>query len=107
MATITYLLHDGRRVTLDAPLEQSVMQTAVDNDVAGMDAECGGACACATCHVYVDERFVDRVPAPAEMELQMLDFIAAERRPTSRLACQLPMTSAMDGIVVHVPGRQR
>lgn len=107
MPRLTYVGADGRRQSVEAATGQSVMQAAARAGVAGIDAECGGACACATCHVYVDERFLERIGSPAAMEAEMLDFIAAERRAGSRLACQLEVTPALDGLVLHVPARQR
>ena len=106
MTQLTYVWPDGRRQSIEASAGQSAMQAAARAGLAGIDAECGGACACATCHVYVDERFLDRIAAPAPMETEMLEFIAAERRPGSRLACQLTVTPALDGLVLHVPTHQ-
>ncbi len=75
------------------------------NSIPGIDAECGGACACATCHVYVDDAWSERVGGPEPMEEDMLDF-AFDVRPTSRLSCQIKMSDDLDGLVVHVPERQ-
>lgn len=107
MPRLTYALIDGGRVTVDAAPGQSVMQAAVRAGVPGIDADCGGACACATCHVYVDERFLERTGVPGGMEAEMLGFTAAERRPASRLACQLAVTPALDGLMVRIPPQQR
>jgi 2Fe-2S ferredoxin len=81
------------------------MENAVKNSVPGIEAECGGACAGATCHVYVDEAWTDIVGKPDVMEEDMLDF-AYEPKPVSRLSCQIKMTDELDGLVVHVPERQ-
>jgi 2Fe-2S ferredoxin len=106
MPTIHYLHPDGRRSTVEAQAGASVMQAAIRNNVPGIDAECGGSCSCATCHVYVDESFAALLPEPDDMESQLLDFVAAPREPTSRLGCQLAVTAELDGLVVRVPSRQ-
>jgi len=82
------------------------MLGATMNGLAGIDADCGGALACATCHVYVDPAWVDKLPAPDESESDLLQGAAAEIRPNSRLSCQLVVTEAMDGLTVEVPDRQ-
>jgi 2Fe-2S ferredoxin len=105
MTKLTIVAFDGTRFDLDAADGSTVMENAVRNSVPGIDAECGGACACATCHVYVDDAWTASVGGPAAMEEDMLDF-AFEVRPTSRLSCQIKMTDALDGLVVHVPERQ-
>lgn len=107
MPRLTCVLADGSLRAIDAMAGQSVMQAAVRAGVAGVDAECGGACACATCHVYVDERFLGRLEPAGPMEEEMLGFVAAERQAASRLACQLVVTPALDGLVLRVPERQR
>lgn len=107
MPTVTYVLDDGRIRTLEAHSGSSLMQIAVEHAVEGIDGECGGACACATCHVYVDASHLARLPSPGRMESEMLGFVSAPRRANSRLACQLTMTPALDGIVLRVPERQR
>ncbi|VTU29741.1 2Fe-2S iron-sulfur cluster-binding protein [Variovorax sp. RA8] len=106
MPTINYILKDGAIRSVDAEAGSSVMENAIRANVRGIDAECGGSCSCATCHVYVDEAFVDRFPAPDEMENELLDGVASERLPTSRLSCQLSMTPALDGLTVRVPETQ-
>lgn len=103
MPAIHYVLKDGSVRTLEARDGMSVMEAAVHGNVRGIDAECGGSCACATCHVYVDEADVDRLDPPDEMEVEMLEAVAAERRPTSRLSCQITMRAALDGLTVRVP----
>ncbi|MDL2405668.1 2Fe-2S iron-sulfur cluster-binding protein [Rhizobium calliandrae] len=105
MTKVTIVAFDGTRFDLDADDGSTVMENAVRNSVPGIEAECGGACACATCHVYVDEEWADKVGGPEPMEEDMLDF-AFDVRPTSRLSCQIKVTKALDGLVVHVPERQ-
>jgi ferredoxin, 2Fe-2S len=106
MPNITYISHDGKTRTIDAAIGTTVMENAVRNLVPGIEAECGGACACATCHVYVDEAWVAATGKPEPMEEDMLDFARDMRPGTSRLSCQIKMTAALDGLVVHVPERQ-
>ena len=105
MAKITYIEHDGTEHVVDVKPGLSVMEGAIRNNVPGIDADCGGACACATCHVYVDDAWTAIVGPPEAMEEDMLDF-AYEVKPTSRLSCQIKMSDALDGLVVHVPERQ-
>ena len=105
MAKITFIGAEGTRYDVDADNGSTVMETAIRNDVPGIEAECGGACACATCHVYVDEAWTDAVGQPEPMEEDMLDF-AYDVRPTSRLSCQIKVTDDLDGLVVTVPERQ-
>ena len=106
MPTINFILKDGSSRTVDAKPGSSVMENAVRSNVRGIDAECGGSCACATCHVYVDEAFLALLPPPDEMESELLDGVAAERRPGSRLSCQIAVTAALDGLTVRVPETQ-
>lgn len=106
MPTITFIAADGERHDVAAELGHSVMEAATHNGVPGIDADCGGACACATCHVIVAEEWFDRLPAPAETEAAMLEF-AVDPQPTSRLSCQLKVSEALDGLVVHTPVSQR
>ena len=105
MPQITYRTHDGEERTLEIAPGLSVMDGAVKNAVPGIDADCGGACACATCHVYVDEEWKDVVGPPSPMEEDMLDF-ASDVRPTSRLSCQIRVAPELDGLIVHVPKEQ-
>src|SRR5271156_2465671 len=102
MPKITYIEHNGKEHSVEVPLGWTVMEGAVKNRVPGIDADCGGACACATCHVYVDPGWLPALPPKAEMEDAMLDF-AVGAAPNSRLSCQIRMTSALDGLVVRVP----
>jgi 2Fe-2S ferredoxin len=105
MAKITYIDSDGTTRTVDAEVGSTVMEAAIKNNVPGIEAECGGACACATCHVYVDEAWVVKTGEPSPMEEDMLDF-AYDVRPTSRLSCQIKVTEDLDGLVVTTPPRQ-
>jgi len=101
MPTITYIDPDGTRHDIEVEVGATVMEGAIDNAVPGIVAECGGACACATCHGYVDEQWLDSLPPMEAMEDAMLDS-AILRRPTSRLTCQLEVTDALDGLVVQI-----
>jgi 2Fe-2S ferredoxin len=105
MPSVTYILSDGSSRTIEAPVGSTVMENAVRNGIAGIEAECGGACACATCHVYVEPDWVEAVGEPAPMEEDMLDF-AVDVQPTSRLSCQIKLTAALDGLTVRIPARQ-
>ncbi len=106
MPQIHFILKDGTTRAVDATAGHSVMETAIRANVRGIDAECGGSCACATCHVYVDAAFFARLDPPDEMEAEMLDEVAVEREPTSRLSCQIVVTPELDGLTVRVPQRQ-
>ncbi|MFO1171109.1 MAG: 2Fe-2S iron-sulfur cluster-binding protein [Hyphomicrobiaceae bacterium] len=105
MVKITYIEHNGTPHEAAAEPGLTVMEVALKNSVPGIEAECGGACACATCHVYVDEAWVEKAGKRAEMEEDMLDF-AFDVRPNSRLSCQIRVTEALDGLVVRVPEKQ-
>ena len=105
MTHITFIAFDGSQHRIDAADGSTAMENAVRNDVPGIDADCGGACACATCHVYVDEAWRAAVGEASEMEADMLDF-AFEVRPESRLSCQIRVKPELDGLVVRVPERQ-
>ena len=105
MPKITYVEHNGTEHTVEAEVGSTVMETAIKNMVPGIEAECGGALACATCHVYVDDAWSEKVGAPSAMEEDMLDF-AFDVRPTSRLSCQIKVSAELDGLVVQVPERQ-
>ncbi len=95
----------GESRTVDAENGATVMETAIKNSVPGIEAECGGACACATCHVYVDEAWTEIVGAPSPMEEDMLDF-GFDVKPNSRLSCQIKVTDQLDGLVLRTPERQ-
>ena len=105
MVKITYIASDGPARTVDGEIGSTVMETAIRNNVPGIEAECGGACACATCHVYVDEAWQEKTGGPSPMEEDMLDF-AFDVRPTSRLSCQIKVREDLDGLTVTVPPRQ-
>ena len=105
MPKITYIESSGTEHAVDAEVGSTVMESAIKSAVPGIEAECGGACACATCHVYVDEAFKEIVGEPEPMEEDMLDF-AFEVKPTSRLSCQIRVRDELDGLVVTVPERQ-
>ncbi len=107
MPDITFILADGSERGLEAPEGVSVMAAATGAGVPGIVAECGGSAMCATCHVYVDPAWADRLPAPLANELEMLECTAAERGPTSRLSCQLKLTAALQGLIVRIPERQQ
>ena len=105
MAKVTYIEHNGKEHTIDVADGLSLMEGAIKNMIPGIDADCGGACACATCQVYVDPEWTGKLPKKTDMEETMLDFAPAVR-PNSRLSCQLRMTEALDGIVLRIPKEQ-
>ncbi|WP_421759548.1 2Fe-2S iron-sulfur cluster-binding protein [Devosia sp.] len=105
MPHITYIESNGTRHETEGEVGSTVMETAIINGVPGIVAECGGACTCATCHVYVDAAWTETVGGPSMMEEDMLDF-AFEVKPTSRLSCQIKVKDLLDGLIVHVPSRQ-
>ena len=106
MAKITYVAHDGTERTVEAKNGMSVMEVAVNNSIPGIDADCGGACACSTCHVYVDPAWVAKLPAKDGMEEDMLDFAYNPDPARSRLTCQVKVTDALDGLKVFMPEKQ-
>ena len=106
MAKITYIEHDGTEHVVDVKNGLTVMEGAVKNNIPGIDADCGGACACATCHVYVDEAWLDKLPKVQILEDEMLDDTASERLSNSRLSCQIEVTDALDGLTVTMPEMQ-
>jgi 2Fe-2S ferredoxin len=106
MASVTYIEHDGTEHKVEVPNGLSVMQGALNNDIDAIVAECGGGLACATCHCYVDEAWIDRVGLPSEAEGQMLESTAAERKRGSRLSCQIFVSDELDGLIVHLPETQ-
>ena len=106
MPRIVFVLPDGDRRVVAAAGRQSIMLAAIDNDVPGIVGECGGACACATCHVYIDEVDIARLPPISLIESEMLDGVATQKRSGSRLGCQIIVSDALDGLIVHVPDRQ-
>ena len=105
MAKITYVAHDGTRFDVDAENGSTVMENAIKNAVPGIEAECGGACACATCHVYVADAWMDKLKPKDDMEDSMLDF-ADDVQDNSRLCCQILVTDELDGIEVTTPENQ-
>jgi ferredoxin, 2Fe-2S len=106
MPEITYVHTDGTREVIDVPVGTSVMRGAILNSVDGIVAECGGEMMCATCHVYVEPAQLPLTPAQSDDEKAMLEFTASERRPNSRLSCQLVVTPEMAGLVVYLPETQ-
>lgn len=106
MANITFVAHGGGTTTIDIPAGWTVMQGAVQNGVDGIEGECGGSCACGTCHCYVDEAFANALPPPTETEDEMLDGTASERRPNSRLSCQIKVTPELEGLILRLPETQ-
>jgi 2Fe-2S ferredoxin len=105
MAKITYIEHGGAEHHVEVPDGLSVMDGAKRYTIPGIDGDCGGACACGTCHVYVEQSWFDRLPPMDELERDMLDF-AFDVQPNSRLSCQLKVDPALDGLIVRCPARQ-
>ena len=103
---ITFIQPDGSARTIAVVAGANVMLTALANGIAGIVAECGGACACATCHVFVDEAFAAKVGEPGDLEDDMLDGAATDREPASRLSCQVKMSADLDGLVVRIAPEQ-
>ncbi|MES0884083.1 2Fe-2S iron-sulfur cluster-binding protein [Roseibium sp. SCP14] len=106
MANITYVEHDGTRHEVEVANGLTVMEGARTNNIPGIVAECGGACACSTCHVYLDEAWIEGVPAKDDMETEMLDFASEPDLVRSRLTCQIEVTDALNGLIVHIPENQ-
>ena len=105
MAKVTYITHDNKAHTVDVQNGLTVMEGAVQNDIPGIDADCGGGMACATCHVYVKEDWFNKLPKKAEGEDDMLDQ-AYEPSSSSRLSCQIIVSDELNGLVVHLPEKQ-
>ena len=105
MAKITYVSHDNQTYTIDVQNGLTVMEGAVQNDIPGIDADCGGGMACATCHVYVKEEWLDKLPIKEDGEEDMLD-VAYEPNKFSRLSCQLIISDELDGLTVSIPSKQ-
>jgi ferredoxin, 2Fe-2S len=105
MPKITYVEHDGTRHLVEVESGLSVMQGAVREAIPGIEANCGGSCACGTCHVYVDPQWSDRIPPPALDELGILEFVL-EPADSSRLSCQIVVSAELDGLVVRLPEKQ-
>jgi 2Fe-2S ferredoxin len=105
MPTITFIDQDGNQREIEAEAGSTVMETAINSDVPGILATCGGSCSCATCHVYVDDSWVDKLPPPELEEMDMLDT-AHDLQENSRLSCQIKVTEELDGLIVTTPPRQ-
>jgi len=106
MPKVTFIDADGTRHEVEGKNGVSLMEIAISNNLDGVEAECGGSCMCATCHCYIEEEFSAALPGIESEEDEMLGFTAADRRPTSRLSCQLKMSDELDGIEVHLPTEQ-
>jgi 2Fe-2S ferredoxin len=107
MPQVTYVSASGVSRKIDVPAGMSVMQAALNNRVEGILGECGGNCMCATCHVYVDAAFLDRIPAAKENEKFMLSIAAEGPQTNSRLSCQIKMSEELDGLTIRIPARQK
>ena len=105
MAKITYIDKLGNSKTIDVENGLTVMEGAIQNDIPGIDADCGGSMACATCHVYVEEKWFDKIPKSDEGEVDMIDM-AFEPKKNSRLSCQILITDELDGLIVTTPEKQ-
>ena len=105
MPKIVFIDYEGEERSIEAKVGDTVMETAVSNDIPGIDADCGGACACATCHVYIDQNWITKLGEPEEIETEMLS-VAEEVRENSRLSCQIMLTEEMDGLIVITPESQ-
>lgn len=106
MTRVRFISADGEVQDIDANDGISVMETAVRAGIDGIDADCGGACSCATCHIYIDDAWMSRVPEPEAVEEEMLDFVQ-DRQPESRLSCQVVLGPDLDGLTVRIPATQR
>jgi 2Fe-2S ferredoxin len=105
MAQVTFINFDGKEYVLDVENGVNLMQAAIDNGVPGILGDCGGGCACATCHVFIDPAWAEKSGKPSELEADLLDGLM-EPQPTSRLSCQVVVSDALDGIVVRLPKSQ-
>ena len=105
MPKITYIEHNGKSHKLEVANGLTVMEGAIQNNIPGIDADCGGSCACATCHIYINEKWFDKIPNKENAEEDMLDM-AYEPKKFSRLSCQLTVTNELDGLVVKMPLKQ-
>ena len=106
MPKLTYVNAEGVRTEIDAEVGASVMQSALVRGLPGINGDCGGACQCATCHCYVEEAWLDKLPPVEDQEDAMLDCTTEARKPNSRLSCTLVMSEALDGLTVHLPAVQ-
>jgi 2Fe-2S ferredoxin len=107
MPKVIYVSASGVTTEVDAPVGTTVMGAALKNGVEGILAECGGVCMCSTCHVFVDEKFLPLIPPAQDTEEAVLEIAAIERRPNSRLSCQIKVTDELNGLVVRMPEKQR
>jgi 2Fe-2S ferredoxin len=107
MPKVHYVSADGESKEVETPVGTTVMSAALKNGIDGIVAECGGVCMCSTCHVFVDEKFFGRLPPASDTEEAVLEISAEERRPNSRLSCQIKMTDDLDGLIVRLPAKQR
>jgi len=105
MSKITYIDNQGNSKTIDVENGLTVMEGAIQNDIPGIDADCGGSMACATCHVYVEEKWLDKIPKAEEAEVDMIDM-AHEPKKNSRLSCQIIVTDKLEGLVIKTPEKQ-
>jgi ferredoxin, 2Fe-2S len=103
MPRVTWVLKDGKRISADVPVGHNLMEAAVANNVPNVIGECGGCLSCATCHVYVDTDWHEKAGKVSELEDEMLEITVAERKPMSRLSCQIQSAPELDGIILHVP----
>ena len=106
MVKITYIEHGGKEQTVDVAEGLTVMEGARDNNIPGIEADCGGACACSTCHVYIHPDWIEKLPARDDMETDMLDFAYEPDETRSRLTCQLKVTDVLEGLIVQMPEKQ-
>jgi len=106
MPKVIFIDADGARHEAEGKSGVSLMEIAIDNNIDGIEAECGGSCMCATCHCFIEGEMADKLEAVSEEEDEMLGFAAVERKPSSRLSCQIKMTDELDGIEVHLPSEQ-
>jgi len=102
MIVVNFIQHDGKKVAVEAESGKSLMEIAVENNVRGIDADCGGACSCATCHVYISQEWLSVIGKPKIDEASLLN-LNPDRKDNSRLSCQIEISSALDGLTVHLP----
>ena len=105
MAKINYITHNNETYTVEVQNGLTVMEGAIQNNISGIDADCGGSMACATCHVYVEEKWLDKIPKPEDGEIDMIDM-AFEPKKNSRLSCQIIVSEELDGLIVTTPEKQ-
>ena len=105
MVKIIYIEHDGTEHQVDVDVGTSIMEGAVSNSIPGIDADCGGSMACATCHIYVNDKWFDKIPAAEDAEVDMIDM-AFEPKKNSRLSCQIIISDELDGLIINIPSKQ-